>query len=235
MHVLFDLDGTLTDPREGIVACLSYALRGLGRTPPPDSELVRFIGPPLHESLAALLGPGGQSEVGTALALYRQRFASQGMFENVVYPGIEPALAELQARGTTLYVATSKPRTFAEQIVEHFGLRHFFRALYGSELDGTRANKGELIAYLLERESLAPESTYLIGDRAHDVRGARATGVIPIGALWGYGSRDELVEAGATALCETPAVLPEVLSSNFALERTGAATEVDAPAAQRGR
>ena len=139
MNILFDLDGTLTDPREGIVACLKHALRGLGRSTPPDSDLERYIGPPLQESFALLLGAERQGEVDAAVQLYRERFSAKGLFENAVYPGIQAALAGLQGLGVVLYVATAKPRVFAERIVEHFGLRPYFRAVYGSELDGTRA------------------------------------------------------------------------------------------------
>ncbi len=214
MNVLFDLDGTLTDPREGIVACLKHALRGLGRSSPPDADLARFIGPPLRETFASLLGSASPAAIDEAVALYRERFAATGIFENALYPDVPPVLAELQALGMTLYVATAKPQLFAERIVDHFGLARFFHRVYGSELDGTRAVKRELIAYILRRESLSPHSTVMVGDRAHDVRGAVANGVLPIGVLWGYGSREELTAAGATVLCAQPAMLAALLQSH---------------------
>jgi phosphoglycolate phosphatase len=217
VNVLFDLDGTLTDPREGIVACFKHALRELGYRAPPDSDLERYIGPPLQECFASLLRSQSQKQIAAGIALYRQRFSATGMFENAVYPGIHSALAQLHAMGAVLYVATSKSRVFAERIVDHFGLKSHFRAVYGSELDGARANKGDLIAHILKEESASPHATFMVGDRAHDVIGAKANGIFPIGALWGYGTREELSAAGATAFCEQPEMLSEMLLSNIAI------------------
>ena len=214
VNVLFDLDGTLTDPREGIVACLKYALLGLGHDCPSDLDLARFIGPPLQESFAVLLHTTDSKQINAAVELYRQRFSSKGMLENTVYPGIHSALTTLRGRGALLFVTTSKPRVFAERIVEHFGLKEYFCAVYGSELDGTRSDKGELIAHVLQAESLSPHSTVMVGDRAHDVVGAKVHGVFPIGVLWGYGSSDELIAAGATTLCAKPETLDNMLLSN---------------------
>ena len=214
VNVLFDLDGTLTDPREGIVACLKYALLGLGHDCPSDLDLARFIGPPLKESFAVLLHTADRKQINAAVELYRQRFSSKGMLENTVYPGIHSALTTLRGRGALLFVTTSKPRVFAERIVEHFGLKEYFCAVYGSELDGTRSDKGELIAHVLQAESLSPHSTVMVGDRAHDVVGAKVHGVFPIGVLWGYGSSDELIAAGATTLCAKPETLDNMLLSN---------------------
>lgn len=214
VNVLFDLDGTLTDPREGIVACLKYALLGLGHDCPSDLDLARFIGPPLKESFAVLLHTADRKQINAAVELYRQRFSSKGMLENTVYPGIHSALTTLRGRGALLFVTTSKPRVFAERIVEHFGLKEYFCAVYGSELDGTRSDKGDLIAHVLQAESLSPHSTVMVGDRAHDILGAKAHGVFPIGVLWGYGSSDELIAAGATTLCAKPETLDNMLLSN---------------------
>ena len=177
--------------------------------PPADRELERFIGPPLHETFAALLGPGGGHRVNEAITHYRERFASTGMFENAVYPGIREALAQLRDAGATLYVATSKPGKFAVPIIEHFDLADFFHSIHGSELDGTRSNKGELIAHLLKTESLPPGATTMVGDRMHDVVGARANGVLTVGVLWGYGSHEELAAAGADVLCPEPSMLAQ--------------------------
>jgi len=207
MNVLFDLDGTLTDPKEGIVACFRYALETLGLDSPADQELERFIGPPLRESLSTLVGASDETIVQQALTLYRERFAAQGMFENSLYPGISDALEQLRDDGFLLFVATSKPRVFAERIVEHFGLGRFFRAVYGSELNGVNADKRDLLAHVLRAESLASTDTLMVGDRAHDVLGARANGLFSVGVLWGYGSREELVAAGAGALCDAPRAL----------------------------
>jgi phosphoglycolate phosphatase len=212
MNILFDLDGTLTDPRVGIVACLKYAIESMGQVPPGDRELARFIGPPLQVSLASLAGIDNEEKVTRAVAFYRERFAETGMYENTVYPDIPQTLDALIARGATLYVATSKPTVYAARIVEHFGLSGYFRGVYGSELDGTRSNKAELIAHLLQTESMSGASAVMIGDRSHDMAGAKANGVFAVGVLWGYGSREELLAAGAAALCERPAKLVEAVN-----------------------
>jgi phosphoglycolate phosphatase len=212
MNVLFDLDGTLTDPREGIVACFKYALKILQLDSPADQQLERMIGPPLRESLSTLMETHNDDLLERAVTLYRERFATTGLFENSLYPGIDGALARLRGQGSSLFVATSKPRVFAERIVAHFSLGRFFRAVYGSELDGTNADKRDLLAQLLRAESLSPTDTVMVGDRAHDILGARANGLFSVGVLWGYGSREELVSAGAEALCEEPRALGGALS-----------------------
>jgi len=232
VNVLLDLDGTLTDPREGIIGCIKFALCGLGEACPPDGDLERFIGPPLQSSFDSLFG-AGSGKTARAIDLYRQRFSSKGIFENTLYPGIPEALAGLVDLGARLIVATSKPAMFAERIIEHFGLGGHIRAVYGSELDGTRSDKAELIAHVLKSEGLSCTATSMVGDRSHDMIGARANEVFPVGALWGYGSRQELECSGASALCESPMQLAEVLSSNSAFE-AGRAQERRAPA-QRER
>jgi phosphoglycolate phosphatase len=213
VNIVFDLDGTLTDPRQGILACFKYALHGLHVDIPTDRDLEGFIGPPLHESFSKLFGPSHSARIGQAIALYRERFAAKGMFENSMYPDIAEALAQLRDWGAWLFVATVKPRVFAERIVEHFGLAPFFDAVYGSELDGTNADKRDLLAYLLKAESLSPTDTVMIGDRAHDILAAKANDVFPIGVLWGYGSREELVAAGAGLLCEEPRLIADLVST----------------------
>jgi phosphoglycolate phosphatase len=206
VNIVCDLDGTLMDPREGFVASLTYALETLGSSVYTDDELQRHVGPPLEETLTLLLG-NDPERVTRAVALYRERYGKQGWLETAVYPGIRSALTNLQEAGATLFVATSKPHVFADRILSHFGLQRFFRAIYGSEFDGTNANKGQLIAHLLKTESLSPQMTVMVGDRAHDVIGALTNGVIPIGALWGYSSRQELTAAGAAIVCEHPGFL----------------------------
>ena len=212
MNVLLDLDGTLTDPKAGFVACIGHALERLGLPRAPEHELARYIGPPLEQSMATLLGPERAHELGAAVGLYRERYAVTGIFENEIYPGVADAVGELQSLGHRLFLATSKPEEFAVRILDHFGLRRFFSGVHGSRFDGTRADKGELIAWLLRQESIAPASAVMVGDRMHDVRGARANAVLPVGVLWGYGSRPELEGAGAALLVETPAQLAGALS-----------------------
>jgi len=205
MNILFDLDGTLTDPREGIVGCIKHALVTLGQPVPSDSLLERFIGPPLQDAFRQLLAAtDSQALVSEAVAAYRDRFAAVGMFENRVYSAIPHVLNAMQKRGARLFVATSKPRVFAEKILVHFELAQYFECIYGSELDGTRSDKGLLIEYALAESNLAAADTMMVGDRSHDVIGAAKNDVCPVGVLWGFGSRDELANAGASQLFDTP-------------------------------
>ncbi|MGH8617048.1 MAG: HAD family hydrolase [Burkholderiales bacterium] len=217
MNILFDLDGTLTDPREGIVTCIKHGLSSLGEPSPPDSDLVRFIGPPLHDTFARLLSGDG-ARIEAAIQAYRERFAAIGMFENTVYSGIPEVVESLSALGADLFVATSKPQVFAEQILAHFGLARYFKEIFGSELSGERSDKGELIGHALVTARLRSGDTVMVGDREHDVRGARRNQVRAVGVLWGYGSREELTAAGAERLFDQPSDLGS-LSSNNALEQ----------------
>lgn len=201
--ILFDLDGTLTDPAPGIVGCLQHAQRRLGLEPWQASQLLRFIGPPLHLGLAEILNTDDETMIAQAVAHYRERFSTVGLFENAVYAGISALLDELRRRDVRLFVATSKPTVFSERIVEYFELGRYFSRVYGSELSGERTNKSELIGHIAEREGLDPECTLMIGDRCHDVVGAKTHGIATIGVLWGYGSREELETAGARELVDT--------------------------------
>ena len=151
-----------------------------------------------------LLGKANAHLASAALTKYRERFRTVGLFENSIYPGIEAALDELRRGGHSLAVATAKPTVFARRIIEHFGLTCFFDSVDGSELDGSRADKAELIQYLLCRDRIACSNAVMIGDREHDMVGARKNGVVGIGALWGYGSKTELENAGACVCVETP-------------------------------
>lgn len=192
MNILFDLDGTLTDSCEGITRCIEHALVRLGRTSPPLGALRRFVGPPLHESFADLLDSPDRALVDQAITLYRERFVGTGMFENSVYPGVAPALEALQRDGHRLWVVTSKPTVYAERIVRHFGLARWLERVYGSEMSGENGDKRRLIREVLSREGLVPEQTWMVGDRMHDIRGARENGLRSVGVLWGYGTEDEL-------------------------------------------
>ena len=205
--LFFDLDGTLTDPKPGITRSIQYALRRLDRAVPSEDELTWCIGPPLRASLQKLLG--GDDLADRALALYRERFADVGLYENQIYPGIAPILATLAASGRRLFVATSKPHIYAVRIIAHFGLADCFERVFGSELDGTRADKTELLRYALQTTAVDPSQAIMIGDRSHDMIGARNNAMTAIGVLYGYGSREELVEAGAHQLCEAPERLTE--------------------------
>ena len=201
MIYCFDLDGTLTDPREGITKSIAHALERMGHEPPPLQQLEFAIGPPLRGTFAQLLCDDRRESVERAIDYYRERYTAVGLFENAPYPGIGDTLAGLRSAGATLFVATSKPHTYATRIVEHFGLRPHFEFVHGSELDGTRDDKRELLAHILEQHGLDPAGTSMVGDRGVDMSAARHHGLTAIGALWGFGSREELLEAGAQRLC----------------------------------
>ena len=213
---LFDLDGTLTDPREGITRSIAHALERMGLAPPPLEELTFAIGPPLRGSLGRLLACDDRERIEQAIAHYRERFAEVGLFENAPYEGIADAL-RLLGRNARLFVATSKPQVYAERIVKHFGLDVHFVAVHGCELDGTREDKRDLLAHLMEVRGVRPEDAVMIGDRGADMRAGRHHGMRTLGVRWGYGSDDELREAGAHALCDAPSNLVPALQ---ALERS---------------
>jgi len=204
--IFFDLDGTLTDPKPGITGSIQYALQKLDRPVPSQDELTWCIGPPLRASFVTMLG--GEEHADRGVALYRERFADVGLFENSLYPDIAETLAALKPH-FRLFVATSKPHVFADRIVDHFGLRPYFEYVFGSELDGTRVNKGDLLAWAIGRTGTDPSRALMIGDRSHDIVGAKINGMGGIGVLYGYGSRTELVEAGARHLCATPRAIRE--------------------------
>ena len=212
--IYFDLDGTLTDPKPGITGSIQYALQKLDRPVPTQDELTWCIGPPLRASFVAMLG--GESRADLALTLYRERFADVGLYENSVYPDIEHILNALKHSHGRLFVATSKPRVYAERIIAHFGLAGYFERVFGSELDGTRVDKGELLTYALASAGVDPRYALMIGDRSHDIIGAKNNRMGAIGVLYGYGSREELIEAGAGHVCATPrAVLDHLSGASF--------------------
>lgn len=211
---LFDLDGTLTDPKPGIVGSIRFALDQLGISCPNDDVLATFIGPPLRGTFAMLLDTSEASRIEEAVKWYRQRFAAEGLYENRVYAGVPAMLEQVQRSARAMYVATSKPAAYAARIVQHFGLDQHFRHVYGAELDGRREDKAELLAYVLANEDVSAQDAVMIGDRAADVRAATANGVRSIGVLWGYGSEEELVDAGVDMLCKTPWELAAHLSGN---------------------
>ena len=219
MNVFLDLDGTLVNPREGITRCIAYALEQLGITPPPPVALEDCIGPPLQESLAGLVGHVCRDHGAKALRLYRSRYNTKGIHEQFVYPGVTELLAGIQARGWCAYLVTSKPASYAERIIDHFGLRPWFAGLHGSRLDGALTNKGELIAWVLQREATKPGETIMVGDRQHDIEGAHSNGLAAIGVTYGFGSREELRQAGVDYLCDAPDAILDTLATHFAPNR----------------
>lgn len=209
--VLFDLDGTLTDPKAGITRSIQYALRKRGRPVPDADSLETMIGPPLDHSFRTRFGmtPG---EARQAVEDYREYFADRGLYENELYAGIPELLAELRRAGLRLGLATSKPTVFAERILVHFGLAPHFECVVGSFLDGRREEKAEVIADALVALAGVTRARALhVGDRRHDVDGARANGIGAIAVGWGYGSREELTSAGPQALVESVSALRRLL------------------------
>lgn len=202
-NILFDLDGTLTDPFEGITTCIIYALEKLHAKTPKAESLGWCIGPPLLDSFCKLLD-GDKQLAQNAVMFYRERFQKIGMFENQVYETIPKALEDLKEHGHTLFVATSKVRRFAEKIIDHFDLAPYFKSVHGAEMDGTRADKTALIAYVMEQEGLEPADTVMVGDTAYDMVGAKANGIYGLGVLWGYGSRKDLEDAGSDHCLSAP-------------------------------
>ncbi len=191
--ILFDLDGTLTDPREGITRSVQYALAKLGIDEPDLTALEHFIGPPLLQCFMSTYALD-EATGWQAVNYYRERFRVTGLVrESGLRRCCRRCWRPCWRKGGTLYVATSKPTVFAEEIARHFGFDRYFKRIYGSELDGTRTNKVELLAHVLESERLAPHSTLMIGDRKHDLIGARCNGLQAVAVGYGFGSREELL------------------------------------------
>ncbi len=208
--VLFDLDGTLTDPGEGITNSVIYAMKAHGFEPPPRDELYSVIGPPLSDSFRRLCGVGPE-KASEMILTYREYYADKGIYENKLYPGITAALARLKDAGRTLAVATSKPEMYAQRIIVHFGLSEYFTLVGGCMPDESRAKKAEVIAYVLAALGAAPESAVMVGDRKYDIEGAAANGVRSIGVLYGYGSAEELRQAGASLTASDPAAVADII------------------------
>lgn len=200
-NILFDLDGTLTDSGEGIINCAILALEHFG-LPIPSREALRVIvGPPLDQSFIRFGVPADRTD--EAIRVYRSRYTTVGKFENYPYPGIRETLQALKAAGHQLFVATSKPEGMSVEILEKFELAQYFELICGATLDGSRSHKADVIAYLLGQvESL--ENVVMVGDTKFDVLGAKEHGIPTIGVAWGYGTREEMLEAGAVAIAEKP-------------------------------
>ena len=190
-NVLFDLDGTLTDPREGITRSIQYGLSKMGIDEPDLTKLEHFIGPPLLQAFMATYG-FDEAKAWEAMGFYREHFAVTGLYENEVFQGVTPLLEDLVGQGRQLFIATSKPQVYAREIARHFDFAKHFKVIYGSELDGTRTNKVELIRHLMAEQGLNPAHTLMIGDRKHDLIGARDNGLDAAAVGYGFGSFEEL-------------------------------------------
>ena len=209
-YLFFDLDGTLTDPAQGITNSFVHALKYFGIEIPSYETLCTFIGPPLPETFKTQFGFDKQ-KVAEGVKKYREYFATKGLLENSVYPGIPELLAGLKAAGKKLVVATSKPEEYSIRIIEHFGLAQYFENVCGSLMDESRSKKDEVIAYAIERNHISDKSKILmIGDRKHDILGAKKIGLKSCGVLFGYGSRKELEEAGADFISENVSRLDKI-------------------------
>ena len=204
-YLLFDLDGTLTDPGLGITNSVMYALRKFGINVSDRSQLYPFIGPPLRDSFRVYYGFSDE-QCERAVRYYREYFKKSGMYENEVYDGIFELLTRLKASERSLVVATSKPEVFALEILRHFDLYKYFDFVAGATLNDVRNQKADIIKYALETLNITEKkSAIMIGDRKHDIIGAKETGLDSIGVLYGYGTYDELKNAGATYIADTPA------------------------------
>ncbi|MEG0341965.1 MAG: HAD-IA family hydrolase [Acinetobacter sp.] len=211
-NILIDLDGTLTDPKVGITTSARYGLAKVGH-PIADSENIDWIiGPPLKASLAKILKVDAHADLAEqALLGYRERFSVTGLFENHLFDDVTSTLQELKKQGYKLFLATAKPEVYARQILQHFELLQYFDYPYGSELTGERTNKGDLIGYILEQEKLEPTECLMVGDREHDIFGARRFGIETIAVEYGYGSKQELDDAQPKARIQTFAELLNVI------------------------
>lgn len=208
--ILFDLDGTLTDPGMGITNSVMYALKEMGYEVPPRSDLYQFIGPPLHDSFSQFCGMS-ETEAVEAVRQYRVYYRDKGIFENDVYEGIPGMLQALAKAGRHLVLATSKPEEFAKIIMAHYGLDKWVKDIAGATMDKARGTKGKVIAYALERFGVDPAAAVMVGDREHDIIGGKENNLPGIGVTFGYGSREELNEAGAIAVADSPAELTKLL------------------------
>ncbi len=214
-YILFDLDGTLTDPAEGIYNSVYHALSRMEKPRPPMEKMPAFIGPPLVEGFAAVCGMS-EAEGERARDLFREYYPAKGIFECRLYDGTEEMLAALAGRGYRLVLATSKPEIFARRILDRFGLSRYFTYVAGSLLDESRSQKSEVIAYALASVgSPDPATCLMVGDRAYDARGARALGLECLGVLWGYGDEEELSAAGALMLARTQKELLSLLDARL--------------------
>ena len=204
-YILFDLDGTLTDPKEGITKSVQYALAKLG-IEEDSNNLTKFIGPPLKESFSVFYG-FDREKAEKAVKFYRERYADVGIFENKVIEDIPQLLKSLKEAGKVLAVATSKPTKFAKAICDKYDLSQYFDLILGSELDGTRSNKDEVIKEVLNRLGSSKEETIMIGDRRHDIIGAKKCDIASVGVEFGYAEEGELQKAGADYIVKKPSEL----------------------------
>lgn len=206
--ILYDLDGTLTDPKVGITKSIEYALAHFGIYVENLNELTKFIGPPLRDTFREHYS-FSDSDVKVAVDKFQEYFAEQGLYENIIYDGIAEMLRAQYEDGRKIVLATSKPQVFAHKVLEQFEIDKYFELIVGSELSGERSDKAEVIKYAVDTLAINPRDAIMIGDRKYDVIGSRAHGIDSIGVLYGYSSKGELREAGANYIVETVEELGE--------------------------
>ena len=201
-YVLFDLDGTLTDPYEGISKSVKYALESFGIEENDEEILKKFIGPPLKESFMKFYG-FDEDKAFEAVKKYRERYITTGVYENAMIDGVKDTLAILKEKGIRIYLATSKPQPLAEVILKHFGITEYFDFIGGADFNYSRDEKWQVIEYVFESAGIKDrENAIMIGDRMHDIIGAKKTGIKSLCVLCGYGSREEFIEYGADYIAE---------------------------------
>lgn len=211
-YIFFDLDGTISNSAEGITNSVAYALEKMGICPPPREKLMHYIGPPLIRTFSDDYSLT-EAEGLRAVELYREFYNVTGIFQCTMYQGTDTLLRALRDSGRALVLATCKPTVMATRVLAHFGLSDLFTMISGPELDGTRNEKHEVIAYAMERLGITdPKSILMVGDRRDDALGAKACGVDCVGVLWGFGSEEELLEAGVQKIIEKPLDLMKILS-----------------------
>jgi len=212
-NIFFDLDGTLTDSKEGILKCFQYSLDELGLPYPAEIEVNDFIGPPLRVTFRKLLCSDDEILIERAVAIFRERFSNVGLFENKVYPGIPEVLSTLHGNSFKLYVVTSKVKTYADRIVDHFQLVQWFNEIFGAELEGRFDSKTELINFILNHLKLAADETVMIGDRKDDIAAGKANRIKTIGVTYGYGSSQEIIDSAPDYICNSPSeILATIMS-----------------------
>jgi phosphoglycolate phosphatase len=210
-NLLIDLDGTLTDPKSGIIGSVQYALRTMGQEAPKASDLLWLIGPPLQGSFKILLDGSGL-DVHEAIKIFRERFGSVGLFENAMYDGVPEFLAEQSSANKRLFIASTKPYVYISRILKHFEIRHFFEGVYGSELDGTLSIKSDLLRYIFSRQIFNTDEAVMIGDRIQDVEAAKSVGVCSIWVDYGYSDQSERDIAKPDYICNSINELRKLLN-----------------------
>jgi phosphoglycolate phosphatase len=212
-YILFDLDGTITNPKEGITKSIQYALKAMGIEVDDLDSLCKHIGPPLKDGFKEFWG-FDETMANQAVEKYRERYVDTGIYENLEYEGIRDLFYTLTTKGYQLIVATSKPERFAKQIMEYFDLSKYFKDVCGSSMDSTRSKKGDVIRYALEKNRITkPEEVIMVGDRYHDIHGAKENGIRSVGVLYGFGNREEFMTYGADYIAETIQELENILIS----------------------